>query len=123
MMFGQVNSEHCRHKIFRAGWTLDGRPYPHAKSLFDMIRHTHRQWPQFVLSAYEDNAAVLEGVDGERFRASASGAASKMNGVYGYERGPVHLVCKAETHNHPTAVSPFAGAATYDFRLVSFFFE
>lgn len=105
MMFGQVNSEHCRHKIFRAKWTLDGKPYPH--SLFGMIRNTHKTWPEYVLSAYEDNAAVLEGVQGERFLALPNEQHS-----YGYESGPIHLVCKAETHNHPTAVSPYAGAAT-----------
>ena len=104
MMFAQANSEHCRHKIFNADWRVDGAPQP--KSLFAMIRNTHAVSPAGVLSAYRDNAAVIEGTITERFAADA------VDRRYRYTREPVDIVLKVETHNHPTAISPFAGAAT-----------
>jgi phosphoribosylformylglycinamidine synthase len=104
MMFAQANSEHCRHKIFNASWVIDGKPQ--AQSLFDMIRNTHKQHPQGVLSAYKDNAAVIEGNVAERF------FADPHDHTYGYQREPIHYMIKVETHNHPTAISPFPGAAT-----------
>ena len=103
MMFAQANSEHCRHKIFNAEWTVDGERAP--GSLFDMIRHTHRASPAGVLSAYHDNAAVIEGVESRRFFANADGA-------YVETIEPAHVQIKVETHNHPTAISPRPGAAT-----------
>lgn len=105
MMFAQANSEHCRHKIFNASWTIDGEAAP--KSLFGMIRHTHATTPQYVLSAYSDNAAVVEGYPARRFRPSPDGH------VYRSEAEVDSAFCiKVETHNHPTAISPFAGAST-----------
>ncbi|KAJ9449452.1 Phosphoribosylformylglycinamidine synthase, partial [Diplonema papillatum] len=104
MMFAQVNSEHCRHKIFNASWTLDGKEAEH--SLFQMIKNTYKCNPEGVLSAYSDNAAVLKGHTAMRFFPDP---ASKE---YGAVEEPIHIVCKVETHNHPTAVSPFPGAAT-----------
>jgi phosphoribosylformylglycinamidine synthase len=104
MMFAQANSEHCRHKIFNAAWIVDGEPQP--KSLFAMIRNTHEKSPGGVLSAYRDNAAVMEGWVAERFFAAPEDAR------YGYVEEPVHILMKVETHNHPTAISPFPGAAT-----------
>jgi phosphoribosylformylglycinamidine synthase len=104
MMFAQANSEHCRHKIFNADWVVDGEAQP--KSLFAMIRNTHARSPDGVLSAYRDNAAVMEGWTGERFFAAPA------DGRYGYVEEPVHILMKVETHNHPTAISPFPGAAT-----------
>ena len=104
MMFAQANSEHCRHKIFNADWRVDGAPQP--KSLFAMIRNTHAVSPAGVLSAYRDNAAVIEGTITERYAADA------VDRRYRYTREPVDIVLKVETHNHPTAISPFAGAAT-----------
>lgn len=103
MMFAQANSEHCRHKIFNASWTIDGQPQPH--SLFGMIRHTHKQSPEGVLSAYHDNAAVIQGNDVCRWLPDA-------DGLYGCNTEPAHIQIKVETHNHPTAISPFPGAAT-----------
>ena len=103
MMFAQANSEHCRHKIFNADWTLDGEQA--ADSLFAMIRHTHAMCPDGVLSAYHDNAAVIEGHEAVRFLPGA-------DGLYVGEQEPVHIQIKVETHNHPTAISPFPGAAT-----------
>ena len=103
MMFAQANSEHCRHKIFNAEFTLDGRPQPH--SLFEMIKLSHRAAPAGVLSAYKDNAAVVEGGATERFVPGA-------RGVWGPVAEPAHILMKVETHNHPTAISPFPGAAT-----------
>ena len=104
MMFAQANSEHCRHKIFRADWTIDGRREEH--SLFDMIRATYEASPHGILSAYHDNAAVLDGPDVRRFLIDPA------TGAYGPadERAPIQI--KVETHNHPTAISPFPGAAT-----------
>jgi phosphoribosylformylglycinamidine synthase len=104
MMFAQANSEHCRHKIFNASWVVDGEPQP--KSLFAMIRNTHDRSPGGVLSAYKDNASVIEGWVAERFFAAPADAR------YEFVAEPVHILMKVETHNHPTAISPFPGAAT-----------
>lgn len=104
MMFAQANSEHCRHKIFNASWSIDGESQPH--SLFGMIRNTHKQSPDNVLSAYSDNAAVIRGHDSSRFFPQPE---SKQ---YGYTDEPVHILMKVETHNHPTAIAPFPGAST-----------
>ncbi|WP_295590906.1 phosphoribosylformylglycinamidine synthase [uncultured Lamprocystis sp.] len=104
MMFAQANSEHCRHKIFNADWTIDGLPQSH--SLFQMIRHTTESAPAGVLSAYRDNAAVMEGWDGRRF------LPDPQTGVYGEHEEPIHILMKVETHNHPTAIAPDPGAAT-----------
>jgi phosphoribosylformylglycinamidine synthase len=104
MMFAQANSEHCRHKIFNADWVIDGQRAP--KSLFAMIKNTHARSPHGVLSAYKDNAAVVEGTETEWLWPDSA------TGVYGYAHEPAHLVMKVETHNHPTAISPFPGAAT-----------
>jgi len=104
MMFAQANSEHCRHKIFNASWRIDG--VEQAQSLFAMIRNTTERSPQGVLSAYKDNAAVVEGsLSDVLLRDPASGE-------YGYVTEPAHLLMKVETHNHPTAISPHPGAAT-----------
>ena len=104
MMFGQVNSEHCRHKIFNADWVVDGKKQP--KSLFKMIRNTYEKGGDNVLSAYSDNAAVLAGPTAERFFPNPA------THEYGYHNEPIHTVIKVETHNHPTAIAPFPGAAT-----------
>ncbi len=104
VMFAQANSEHCRHKIFNAAWRIDGRPQP--RTLFDMIRASHRASPDGVLSAYRDNAAVIEGFEGERWQIDPA------SGRYLARREPVHILMKVETHNHPTAISPRPGAAT-----------
>ncbi len=103
-MFAQANSEHCRHKIFNAAWIVDGRPA--GESLFGMIRETHRANPQGTVSAYSDNAAVMEGRAIRRF------AADPVTRRYDYREGLTHTLMKVETHNHPTAISPFPGAAT-----------
>ncbi|QYK11069.1 phosphoribosylformylglycinamidine synthase [Shewanella mangrovisoli] len=103
MMFAQANSEHCRHKIFNADWTIDGAVQP--KSLFKMIKNTFEITPDHVLSAYKDNAAVMEGSVAGRFFPDP-------NGVYSYHTEPMHVLMKVETHNHPTAISPYPGAAT-----------
>ncbi|MEM1230081.1 MAG: phosphoribosylformylglycinamidine synthase [Pseudomonadota bacterium] len=105
MMFAQANSEHCRHKIFNADWEIDGQAQPH--SLFAMIRNTHRHINGAgILSAYSDNAAVIEGPQTQRFRADPN------TRRYGYHAEPVHVLMKVETHNHPTAIAPYPGAAT-----------
>ena len=104
MMFAQANSEHCRHKIFNAGWVIDGET--RSERLFDMIRSTTAAQPDGVLSAYSDNAAVIEGWPGSRLMPGG------VTREYGYHDEPVHILMKVETHNHPTAISPFAGAAT-----------
>jgi len=104
MMFAQANSEHCRHKIFNATWIIDG--VPQEKSLFAMIRNTHAHNPQGVLSAYKDNAAVIEGAQGTRFFPHPE------TGVFTGSVEPIDIVMKVETHNHPTAISPFPGAST-----------
>ena len=138
MMFAQANSEHCRHKIFNARFTIDGVVQSH--TLFGMIRHTHQVNPQHMLVAYSDNASVMEGTKVERFVAkSVEGFAAKAQGElfsqelppnadledkYAYSQRPVyvssyekysetnHVLMKVETHNHPTAISPFPGAST-----------
>jgi len=104
MMFAQANSEHCRHKIFNASWIING--VPQEKSLFSMIRNTHARSPQGVLSAYRDNAAVIEGTRGVRYFPDSA------TGVYRGVEEPIDILIKVETHNHPTAISPFPGAAT-----------
>ncbi len=103
MMFAQANSEHCRHKIFNASWTLDGHAAEH--SLFGMIRNTADVTSAGLLSAYHDNAAVIEGYNANRWLPDASGG-------YVTLPEPTHIQIKVETHNHPTAISPFPGAAT-----------
>ena len=104
MMFAQANSEHCRHKIFNAEWTIDNVKQEH--SLFKMIRQTHEANPGNVLSAYHDNAAVMAGFNGARFFTDPD------NQQYGYHDEDIHILMKVETHNHPTAISPYSGAAT-----------
>jgi phosphoribosylformylglycinamidine synthase len=108
-MFAQVNSEHCRHKIFNASWIVDGQ----AKdlSLFAMIRNTHKLNPEHTISAYSDNAAVIEGSLAPRFAAAPATANSHLS-IYEAVNEPMPILIKVETHNHPTAVSPFPGAAT-----------
>ncbi|WP_336280860.1 phosphoribosylformylglycinamidine synthase [Cronobacter dublinensis] len=103
-MFAQANSEHCRHKIFNADWVIDGEKQP--KSLFKMIKNTFERTPNFVLSAYKDNAAVMEGSLVGRFYADHEA------GRYSFHQEPAHILMKVETHNHPTAISPWPGAAT-----------
>jgi len=102
-MFAQANSEHCRHKIFNADWVIDGRKQD--KSLFGMVRHTHASNPQGTIVAYSDNAAIMEGVGTERLFPDAAGE-------YRYVTDVTHTLMKVETHNHPTAISPFPGAST-----------
>ena len=104
MMFAQANSEHCRHKIFNASWTIDAEKQPN--SLFQMIRNTYEVSGSQVLSAYSDNAAVVEGSIAGRFYPDPDSS------EYGYSQEPVHLLMKVETHNHPTAIAPFPGAGT-----------
>jgi len=104
MMFAQANSEHCRHKIFNASWTIDGEDQPH--SLFGMIRNTHAQSPANILSAYKDNAAVMGGSVAGRF------FPDPKSRQYGYHQEEIDILMKVETHNHPTAIAPFPGAAT-----------
>jgi len=104
MMFAQANSEHCRHKIFNASWTLDGEAQD--LSLFSMIRNTHAQSPEGVLSAYHDNSAVIQGRPNRRFFPAPG------TGEYTWLDEDVGIQIKVETHNHPTAISPFPGAAT-----------
>jgi len=104
MMFAQANSEHCRHKIFNASWTIDGEEQ--AKSLFGMIRNTADKNPEGILSAYSDNASVAEGSKADVF------IRNPQTGEYAYVEEDAHLLMKVETHNHPTAISPHPGAAT-----------
>ncbi len=104
MMFAQANSEHCRHKIFNASWEIDGTPRD--RSLFQMIRNTYQLHRDGILSAYKDNAAVMEGARGGRF------FVHPPTGEYAACDEDIHILCKVETHNHPTAISPFPGAAT-----------
>ncbi|HHR6222712.1 TPA: phosphoribosylformylglycinamidine synthase [Providencia alcalifaciens] len=103
-MFAQANSEHCRHKIFNADWIIDGETQP--KSLFKMIKNTFEKTPDHVLSAYKDNAAVMEGSSVGRFFPEPDGR------TYRYHQEDAHILMKVETHNHPTAISPWPGAAT-----------
>ncbi|WP_104023656.1 phosphoribosylformylglycinamidine synthase [Vibrio hyugaensis] len=104
MMFAQANSEHCRHKIFNADWTIDG--VKQEKSLFKMIKNTFETTPENVLSAYKDNAAVMVGSDVGRFFPNPE------TRQYGYSQEKAHILMKVETHNHPTAISPWPGAST-----------
>lgn len=106
MMFAQANSEHCRHKIFNAQFTIDGAAQEH--SMFQMIRHTHQLAPQHTVIAYSDNASVMEGHEVERWLPQGYTNAP----VYGPRADTAHVLMKVETHNHPTAISPFPGAAT-----------
>ncbi len=103
MMFAQANSEHCRHKIFNADWVIDGKPQP--LSLFAMIRNTHQQHPQGTVVAYTDNSSIIEGAKIARFYPGKDHA-------YGHAVEQTHILMKVETHNHPTAISPYPGAAT-----------
>ncbi len=103
MMFAQANSEHCRHKIFNADWIIDG--VARDETLFGMIRETHRRNPGGTVVAYSDNAAIIEGARVRGFYAGSEG-------IYGYHEEQTHILAKVETHNHPTAISPFPGAAT-----------
>lgn len=104
MMFAQANSEHCRHKIFNASWTVDGEDQK--MSLFQMIKNTHQQGGEKVLSAYADNAAVVVGSPAGRF------FPDPRSRIFGRHQEDVHLLMKVETHNHPTAIAPFPGAGT-----------
>ena len=104
MMFAQANSEHCRHKIFNASWVIDGKQQ--SQTLFAMIRHTAKCSPHGLLSAYHDNAAVVEGI------ATSVLLRDSESGRYRYVDEQTHLIMKVETHNHPTAISPYPGAAT-----------
>lgn len=104
MVFAQLNSEHCRHHTFHASWCIDGRPQ--SDSLLDMIRHTHALHPQHTLSAHHDHAAVIEGGWGQRL------FPDPRDGIWRAHAEPIDFAIKVETHNHPTALSPWAGAAT-----------
>ncbi len=115
MMFAQANSEHCRHKIFNAQFTIDG--VAQDKSMFGMIRHTHQTSPQHTVVAYSDNASIMEGVSVERFVAKSavnSGSSPREISSASYQKDSKthHILMKVETHNHPTAISPFPGAST-----------
>ena len=109
-MFAQVNSEHCRHKIFNADWIINGTKQPH--TLFGMIRNTHKVTPQHTISAYSDNAAVLEGYPATRFSAAPIVGDAESLVIYDGQQEDMPMLVKVETHNHPTAVSPYPGAAT-----------
>ncbi|MFA6343088.1 MAG: phosphoribosylformylglycinamidine synthase, partial [Fibrobacteraceae bacterium] len=104
MMFAQANSEHCRHKVFGAEWTIDGQKMDH--SLFQMIKNTYKMHSTNILSAYKDNAAVMTGVTAGRYYADP------RSNKYDWHKEVIHTLMKVETHNHPTAISPFPGAAT-----------
>ncbi|MCG7591132.1 MULTISPECIES: phosphoribosylformylglycinamidine synthase [Halomonadaceae] len=110
MMFAQANSEHCRHKIFNADWIIDGEAQSH--SLFKMIKNTFATSPDNVLSAYSDNAAVIKGSHGGRFFPTPLTGAEGERARYDAHQEPIHILMKVETHNHPTAIAPFPGAAT-----------
>ena len=111
MMFAQANSEHCRHKIFNAEWTVDGAVQP--KSLFQMIKNTYQSNPQGILSAYKDNAAVMAGAEGMRFYPVPENAQDAHSAhPYSFHQEAIDILMKVETHNHPTAIAPYAGAAT-----------
>ena len=103
-MFAQANSEHCRHKIFNATWSTADTRKP--LTMFQMIRHTHERNPGAVLSAYSDNSAVIKGRDGQWF------APDPASRAYRFTDAPVDILMKVETHNHPTAIAPYPGAAT-----------
>jgi phosphoribosylformylglycinamidine synthase len=102
VMFGQVNSEHCRHKVFNASWVVDGQQQ--SESLFQMIKTTHQKSPQGTLVAYKDNSSCIEGFSGESL--------DRVDGRYEYRRDQLDIIMKVETHNHPTAIAPDPGAAT-----------
>ncbi len=104
MMFAQVNSEHCRHKIFNADWIIDG--VEQSKSLFSMIRNTHERHPEGTVVAYSDNSSVIKGYETANFRLKADGR------HYHWQKADAHILMKVETHNHPTAIAPHPGAAT-----------
>jgi len=107
MMFAQANSEHCRHKIFNADWVIDGAQQEF--SLFGMIRNTHKLNPGSTVVAYSDNSSIVEGqLSGEKTKRFYP----RENGAYSFIEEEMHYLMKVETHNHPTAISPFAGAAT-----------
>ncbi|WP_227429171.1 phosphoribosylformylglycinamidine synthase [Psychrobacter sp. I-STPA6b] len=108
MMFAQANSEHCRHKIFNAEWTIDGEAQ--AKSLFQMIKNTYQSNPQGILSAYKDNAAVMEGFEAQRFYPLPNADDNAHH--YDFHQEWIDILMKVETHNHPTAIAPYAGAST-----------
>ncbi|NQU38995.1 MAG: phosphoribosylformylglycinamidine synthase [Lentisphaerae bacterium] len=105
VMFGQVNSEHCRHKIFNADWIIDGVEQP--QSLFAMIRHTHKENPEGTLVAYSDNSGVIEGFQNEWFEVHPD-----TGNRYGYTPCHLDILLKVETHNHPTGICPYPGAST-----------
>ncbi len=104
VMFGQVNSEHCRHKIFGAEFIIDGKRQK--KSLFEMIKNTHAKRPKDTLSAYKDNSSVIAG-----FKTDVFSINPKTNS-YAFKKDDLDQLMKVETHNHPTAISPYPGAAT-----------
>ncbi|NHV32305.1 phosphoribosylformylglycinamidine synthase [Burkholderia sp. D-99] len=110
MMFAQANSEHCRHKIFNAQWTIDGEAQD--MSLFAMIRNTEKLNPQGTIVAYSDNSSIMVGAEAERWFPRNAGAAGEPGERYGRHTELTHTLMKVETHNHPTAISPFPGAAT-----------
>ncbi|SFU67851.1 phosphoribosylformylglycinamidine synthase [Paenacidovorax caeni] len=111
MMFAQANSEHCRHKIFNAQFTIDG--VAQEKSLFGMIRHTEQVSPHHTIVAYSDNASIMEGSQVERFVAKMGSSADGVSAAsYQKTSATHHVLMKVETHNHPTAISPFPGAST-----------
>jgi len=111
MMFAQANSEHCRHKIFNAQFTIDGAAQD--KSLFGMIRHTEATSPQHTIVAYADNASIMEGSQVEQFFAKFDAFADQISAPSYQKRSATqHVLMKVETHNHPTAISPFPGAST-----------
>ena len=109
MMFAQANSEHCRHKIFNARWTIDGSD--REETLFGMIRQTHKMAPQGTITAYADNAAIFEGAEVTRLY-PRPGSGNEFGRVFERADEMTHTVFKVETHNHPTAISPFPGAST-----------
>lgn len=109
MMFAQANSEHCRHKIFNARWTVDGEE--REETLFGMIRRTHKMAPQGMITAYADNAAIFEGAEVTRLY-PRPGSGNEFGRVFERKDEMTHTVFKVETHNHPTAISPFPGAST-----------
>nr|WP_298415918.1 phosphoribosylformylglycinamidine synthase [uncultured Halomonas sp.] len=110
MMFAQANSEHCRHKIFNADWIIDGQAQQ--RSLFKMIKHTHECASDGILSAYSDNAAVIKGAEAGRFFPTPLTGQAGEQARYATHQEPIHILMKVETHNHPTAIAPFPGAAT-----------
>ncbi|AGF46865.1 phosphoribosylformylglycinamidine synthase [Candidatus Kinetoplastibacterium desouzaii TCC079E] len=108
IMFAQANSEHCRHKIFNAKWSIDNKEQE--KTLFEMIKDTHNNQPKGTIVAYSDNSAIMEGRNLNNFRSSYSSAENKF--VYSKSQTMLHNIMKVETHNHPTAISPFQGSST-----------